>query len=97
MWVSMDNFPQDWCMKIFKRRYPPINMVISDRARSRALMHFPQKVESNKPDQMAEFYVRQLKKYDSKVAAAMVLNGICGDDKIVNGLILHKLKEAQTT
>jgi hypothetical protein len=95
MMTCLDNYSPWWCMKTLKRNYPTIHLAISEKTRNQALKNFPRKAESNKPDQVAEFYAQQLKGYGEAIATGLILNGMCGDDTFVKGLVLNKLREAR--
>jgi hypothetical protein len=80
-------------MKIFKRNYPTITLAVSEKTRNRALKNFPKTMMNDKQDGLAQFYADQLKEYDLNIATGLVLNGMCGDDKIMQEMVLDKLKK----
>jgi hypothetical protein len=97
MLICVDSYSPWWCMKVFKRNYPSFTLAISEKTRNRALLNFPKIVVNNKQDELAQFYADQLQVYDWDISAGLVLNGMCGEDKIIQGLVLNKLKKERAT
>ena len=95
MLASLDNFSPWWCQRVFKRTYPSIYLAVSDKNRSMAMKQFPITKENVRPDELAQYYVNQLRTYPKHISTGFVQNGMCGDDPIIQGMVLQKLQEAR--
>ena len=93
MKMVLDNFSPWWCQMVFKRNYATVTLAVSEKTRNRALKQFPKTMTKAQPDEVVEFYVKQLCGFGESIATGLVLNGICGDDNSINGMVLNRLKE----
>jgi len=93
MLICLDSYSPWWCMKVFKRKYPSLQLTVSEKTRNRALKNFPKVIVNSQQDELAQFYVSQLKNYNHMVAEGLVRNGLCGEDADMQALVLRKLSE----
>ena len=93
MKICLDNFSPWWCQKVFKKNYPPVTLAIAEKCRNRALKNFPKTMVNAQPDEVVGFYVEQLRGYGESIARGLIVNGMCGDDPILQEQVLNKLAE----
>ena len=82
MLACIDHFPPYWCQKVFKRVYPSITILVSEKSRNRGLKNFPKMMEATEPDAIAYFYAMQLKSYGNDIVEGLLRNGFVEGEKI---------------
>lgn len=95
MSASLAYFPKWWCNKIFKRDYPSITILVSEKARSRGLKDIPK--EADGVDKIVDFYLHQLNGMSPTASLELIDNGFLeGMDYNMKEKIILELKRRMT-
>lgn len=94
MLACLDYFPPWWCQKIFKRAYPMVTVLVSEKSRARGLKSFPRAAEGG-TDRLAEFYAKQLSHITFEQAEAMIESGFLGGDDVLAKQIMQLLQKEE--
>lgn len=93
MLACLEHFPPYWCQKIFKRKFPNVMILVSEKSRNRGLKDFPRRAAQDKPDKLPQLYANQLKGFPPHIAEGLLNEGFLGGDGELRGQVWKILQK----
>lgn len=91
MFAAIDWYDPAWCEETFKKKYPPFNLTISDKARKRVELVLQKPLKAKSVVEAAKPYLKMLQKFDKETSIFAVRQGVCGHDRNIKKYLLGEI------